>query len=61
VKIEGRVKMTVLLDIRADINIMITEIADVVNLPILEIISLKIEIFTGYLTQLLGIYRKINI
>jgi hypothetical protein len=50
-----------LLNIRADINIMIIEIADAANLPILEIIPLKIKTFTGYNAQLLGIYREINV
>ena len=61
IKIEERVKVAALLNIRADVNVMIAEVADAANLFILEIISLKIKIFTGHLTQLLGIYRKINI
>jgi hypothetical protein len=40
--------MAALLDIGADINIMTVKIADAVNLPILEIISLEAETFTGY-------------
>jgi hypothetical protein len=48
IEVKGWAKMAVLLDIGADINIMIIEVADVINLFILEIISLKVEIFTGY-------------
>jgi hypothetical protein len=48
IKIEKRVKMAALLDTKADINVIIIEIADAVNLPILEIIPMKAEIFTGY-------------
>jgi hypothetical protein len=45
---EERVKVTALLNIGADINIMIVKIADAANLPILEITPIKIEIFTGH-------------
>jgi hypothetical protein len=48
VEIKERVKIIALLDIRADVNIMIVKVADVTNLFILEIISMEIEIFTGY-------------
>jgi len=48
IKIEKKIKMAILLDIGADVNIMIAEIADVINLFILEIIPLEIETFTGY-------------
>jgi hypothetical protein len=40
---------------------MTIKIADAANLPILEIIPIKIKTFTGYNTQLIGIYREINI
>jgi hypothetical protein len=61
IKIKKKVKMTVLLNIEADINIIIAKIADAVNLPILEIIPLEVKTFTGYNAQLLKIYREINI
>jgi hypothetical protein len=48
IEIKERVKMIALLDIKADINVMTVEVADIINLPILEIIPLKIETFTGY-------------
>jgi hypothetical protein len=48
IKMKGKIKVTILLDIEADINIMIIKIADVVNLFILEIIQIKIKIFTDY-------------
>jgi hypothetical protein len=48
VEIEKRVKMTILLNIKADINVITIKIADVTNLPILEIIPIKTETFTGY-------------
>jgi hypothetical protein len=47
-KIKKKVKVAILLNIKADINVMITKIADVINLPILEIIPIEIETFTGY-------------
>jgi hypothetical protein len=48
IKMERKVKVTILLNIGTDINVMIAEVADAVNLFILEIISLEAEIFTGY-------------
>jgi hypothetical protein len=50
IEIKKRIKVAALLDIRTDINIMTIEIADVINLPIFEIISLEAETFTGYNT-----------
>jgi hypothetical protein len=50
VKIKGRIKVTTLLDIKTDINIMTAEIANAINLLILEIIPIKAKIFTGYNT-----------
>jgi hypothetical protein len=61
IKIEKKIKVTALLNIGADVNVMIAEIADITNLPILEIIPIKVEIFTGYNAQLIGICREINI
>jgi hypothetical protein len=61
IKIKRRVKMAILLNTGADINVMTAEVADAANLPILEIIPMETEIFTGYNTQLVGIYREINI
>jgi hypothetical protein len=61
IKIKERVKVTALLNIGADVNVMTAKIADAVNLLILEIIPLKIETFTGHNAQLLGICREINI
>jgi hypothetical protein len=48
IKVERRVKVAILLNIKADINVMTAKIADAANLPILEIISIEIEIFTGH-------------
>jgi hypothetical protein len=48
VEVEGRVKVVVLLDTGADVNIIIVEVADVVNLSIFEITLIKVETFTGY-------------
>jgi hypothetical protein len=48
IKIEGKVKMAILLNIRADVNVIITKVATAVNLFVLEIIPLEIKIFTGY-------------
>jgi hypothetical protein len=48
IKMKRRVKVTVLLNIGANINIMTVKIADVANLLILEIIPMETEIFTGY-------------
>ena len=61
VEMEGRVKMAALLDIEANINVMTAEIADAVNLFILEIIPIKVEIFTGHNIQLIRICREIDI
>jgi hypothetical protein len=48
VKVKGRVKVVVLLDTGADVNVMTIEVADVANLPILEIIPMEAETFTGH-------------
>jgi hypothetical protein len=48
IEIEKRIKVIALLNIKADINVIITEIADVINLFILEIIPIEIKIFTGH-------------
>jgi hypothetical protein len=61
IKIKGKVKVITLLNIRADVNIIIIKVADAANLFILEIIPLETKIFTGYNAQLLGICRKINV
>jgi hypothetical protein len=61
IKVKRRIKVATLLDTEVDINVIITKIADAVNLPILEITPLEAETFTGYNTQLLRIYRKVNI
>jgi hypothetical protein len=47
-KVKGKVKMAILLDTEADINVMTAEIADVINLFILEIILMEAETFTGH-------------
>jgi hypothetical protein len=47
-KVKKKVKMTALLNTGADINIMTAEIADAINLPILEITLIKVKTFTGY-------------
>jgi hypothetical protein len=61
IEIKGKIKMTALLDTEADINVMIVEVADAINLPILEITLMEIEIFTGYNTQLVRICLEVNI
>jgi hypothetical protein len=61
VKMERKVKVAVLLNTRADVNVITVKIADAANLPVLEIISMEVEIFTGYNVQLVGICREINI
>jgi hypothetical protein len=61
IKIERKVKVTALLDIRADINIITAKIADVTNLPILEITPMEAKTFTSYNIQLVGICREVNI
>jgi hypothetical protein len=61
IKIERKIKIVVLLNTRADINVIIAEVADAINLFILEITSLKVEIFTGHNAQLLKIYREIDV
>jgi hypothetical protein len=48
IEMKKKVKMAVLLDIKADVNIMTVKVADVINLFILEIISIKVKIFTGH-------------
>jgi hypothetical protein len=48
IKVEGRIKVIALLNTKADINVIIVEVADAVNLSILEIISIEVKIFTGY-------------
>jgi hypothetical protein len=48
IKMKEKVKVATLLDIEADINVIIIKVADVANLFVLEIISIKIKIFTGY-------------
>jgi hypothetical protein len=53
--------MTALLNTETDINVIIAKIADAINLPILEITSIEIKTFTGYNTQLIRIYREINV
>jgi hypothetical protein len=50
IKIERKVKVAVLLDTGADINIIIVKIADAANLLILEITPIKVKTFTGYNT-----------
>jgi hypothetical protein len=61
IKIERRIKVVALLNIGADVNIMIAKIADAVNLFILEIIPIEVETFTGYNAQLVGICREVNV
>jgi hypothetical protein len=48
IKVKERVKVAILLDIGADVNIMIVKIADAANLFIFEIIPIEIKIFTGH-------------
>jgi hypothetical protein len=48
IKVKKRIKVTVLLDIEADINVIIAKVADAANLFILEIIPMEAETFTGY-------------
>jgi hypothetical protein len=48
IKMEKRVKVAVLLNIGADINVMIIKIADVTNLSIFEIIPIETKTFTGH-------------
>jgi uncharacterized protein YuzE len=48
IKIERKVKITTLLDIRANVNIITIEIADAANLFILEITPIETETFTGH-------------
>jgi hypothetical protein len=61
IKIEKKIKMTALLDTETDVNVITIKVADAANLPILEIISIEAETFTGYNTQLVRIYREIDI
>jgi hypothetical protein len=48
IKVKKRIKVTVLLDIKADVNVITIKVADVTNLPVFEIIPIKIETFTGH-------------
>jgi hypothetical protein len=48
IEMERKVKITALLNIGADVNIMTVKVADAANLPILEITPIEAEIFTGY-------------
>jgi hypothetical protein len=48
IKIKRKIKVAALLDTEADVNIIIIKVADVANLPILEIISIEAETFTGH-------------
>jgi hypothetical protein len=48
IKIKERVKVITLLNIRADINVIIAKVADAANLLILEITPIETETFTGY-------------
>jgi hypothetical protein len=50
VKVKEKVKVAVLLNIETDVNVITTEIADAVNLLVLEIISMEVEIFTDHNT-----------
>jgi hypothetical protein len=61
IEVKGKIKVVTLLNTGADVNIMTAKIADVTNLPILEIISMEVKTFTGHNTQLIGICREINI
>jgi hypothetical protein len=61
IKIEEKVKMAILLNIKTDVNVMTVKIADAANLSILEIIPMKTETFTGHNTQLIRICREVNI
>jgi hypothetical protein len=48
IKIKEKVKVVTLLNTRANVNVMTAKIADAINLPILEIIPIEAETFTGY-------------
>jgi hypothetical protein len=61
IEMEKKIKVAALLDIKADVNVMTVKVADAVNLFILEIIPIKVEIFTGHNAQLIRICREINI
>jgi hypothetical protein len=61
IKVEGRVKVTALLDTKTDVNVITAKIADVINLPVLEIIPIEIKTFTGHNTQLIRICREVNV
>jgi hypothetical protein len=50
IEIKKKVKVIALLDIGADINVITVEIADAADLLILEIIPIKVKIFTDYNT-----------
>jgi hypothetical protein len=61
IKMKGKVKVATLLDTETNVNVITAKIADAANLPILEITPIKVEIFTGHNTQLVGICREIDI
>jgi hypothetical protein len=48
IKVKGKLKVIALLNIKTDINIITAKVADVINLPILEIIPLEVKTFTGH-------------
>jgi hypothetical protein len=48
IKMKGKVKVIILLNIETDINVITTKIADAINLSVLEITSLEAKTFTGY-------------
>jgi hypothetical protein len=48
IKIEKRVKVTVLLNTGADVNVIIIKVADAANLSILEITPMEVKTFTGH-------------
>jgi hypothetical protein len=50
IEIKKKVKVIALLDIGADINVITVKIADAADLLILEIIPIKVKIFTDYNT-----------
>jgi hypothetical protein len=48
IKVKKKVKVTALLNTKADVNVITAKVADVTNLLILEITPIKAETFTGY-------------
>jgi hypothetical protein len=48
IKVKKKVKMAVLLNIRADINVITAKVADAINLSILKITSIETKTFTGH-------------